>query len=144
MTFIFNFFFFWVSFPLPRKHFTNSQSQSRETDACGGCRFLAPPTHNNGDHLCVEPTYKMGGPTSETECEETDIDEEIVPKRGHITSTWSLTKDRPAFGVKCVDEYQPLQHLNRPKQNSESISLQYHASVSLPQVVNRPAPLLLL
>ena len=34
-------------FPLPRKHYTNSQSHSRETSACGGCMLLAPPTHNN-------------------------------------------------------------------------------------------------
>ena len=65
MAFLFDkVFFFWVRCPLTREYYTNSQLHSRETNACDGCMFLAPPTHNN---LLI-------GPTSETERQETKLE----------------------------------------------------------------------
>ena len=59
----------------------------------------------------------MSGPTSKNECEEIDKDEEIELKKGHTTylknhrlfknssATWSLTKETPALGAKCVSDH---------------------------------------
>lgn len=72
MTFIFNNgFFFWVCFPLPRQRYISSQSHGRETNACGGCMFLAPPIHNNSEWRCRADARKwalwLAKPSARTE-----------------------------------------------------------------------------
>ena len=75
---------------------------------------VSDPSHSKPltETTCMLSWHKkMSGPTSVTECEETDKDEEIVPKNGHTTLV-----------------------------NSESISLHYHTSVSLPASSQQTSP----
>ena len=54
----FRYSFFESVFLSLENHLTIGQSHSRETKASVGRMFLAPPTHNDGDHLCVELTQE--------------------------------------------------------------------------------------
>lgn len=73
----FFFLFVFVCCPLPRNNYTNSQSNCRETNACGGC----PLTTTQND--CVELTQESEHPTSISKCEEIDRDEEIESKKDY-------------------------------------------------------------
>ncbi|XP_064153682.1 E3 SUMO-protein ligase ZBED1-like isoform X1 [Anguilla rostrata] len=97
---------------------------------------------------------------SETECKETVAkDEEIVPKKGHTTSViWKsfgyLKSDQAQTSIRCKICRRPVlsrtgnttnlfHHLKRhhPTEHSESLSLRYHASVSLPSSSSQqPSP----
>ena len=111
--------------------------------------FLAPPTHNTSELWLCADTKKISGPTSITECEETDKAKKFNRRKvtllgtfGNSSPTWSLTNDRPALGPKCVSDHQPLpsSQQTHPKQNSESMSLCHHASISLPTSSQQTSP----
>ena len=99
-----------------KKHYTNSQSHSRETNACGGCMFLAPPTHNNSEWRCRADTRTWVVWQAQLRARKLSETEKLNGRKvtllrlfGNSSLTWSqMTNDRPALVVKCVDDHQPL------------------------------------
>ena len=98
-----------VRFPLPIKHYTNSQTYSRETNACGGCMFPATSTHNHWEWRCRADKRKWvarlaklseGNWQKRRNC----TDKKVILLWLFGNSSASLTKDRPALGAKCVGE----------------------------------------
>ena len=95
---------------------TANRTAEKQMHVVDACFFPLPLTTTDGDHLCVwHKKMKMSGLTSKTECRKTDKDKENVPKKGNTlrlfgnsSPTWSLTKDRPALGAKCVGHNQTL------------------------------------